>query len=365
MSLRSIITNNNNSGAIYVALPSRNKIKWLIPISHNNQFTIRRLYNPQNLFVKLSIVTSRISSPFGNYVSVDQDELEDLKQLFGFLNPFQLAIYLGSTGTYSKVTVAAIDDYGYPLAYAKVSESKYSDEVLRNEEKILGKLKRIEKLNGAVPIVLNSCLWREKFALILSPGSGEVNTSRYNNNVKNWLINLFTNTQRYRMFEESDYWMKTQEKYSKIGYLLPIDWQNRYRISFRRLRDDFKGIIMPFGVAHRDFAPWNICSRENGLFVFDWEMAHEDYPPLYDFFHFFAIQAALKRRKAVNNQKYAKELIQTLWPDGSDLLDELYLAYLVDQSMFYLEAKLISPEVGEDRVSFWIANEIDHLLRIH
>jgi hypothetical protein len=50
------------------------------------------------------------------------------------------------------------------------------------------------------------------------------------------------------------------------------------------------------------------------------------------------------------DRRYLKGLLHNLWPQGTDPMPWFYLAYLVDTSLFYSEAQVIAPGVGEQRV---------------
>jgi hypothetical protein len=55
--------------------------------------------------------------------------------------------------------------------------------------------------------------------------------------------------------------------------------------------------MVPCGVAHGDFAPWNTRVGDGRLYVFDWESASWEAPTLWDIFHFKTQVAALLNKK--------------------------------------------------------------------
>ena len=50
------------------------------------------------------------------------------------------------------------------------------------------------------------------------------------------------------------------------------------------------------GVAHGDFAPWNLLKAPDGWVLLDWEDSFADAPPFYDIFHYLVQGAVLLRR---------------------------------------------------------------------
>jgi len=54
---------------------------------------------------------------------------------------------------------------------------------------------------------------------------------------------------------------------------------------------------MPVAMAHGDFTPWNMYETTNKLHVYDWEMACDDQPLLFDLFHYVFQTNILIRQK--------------------------------------------------------------------
>jgi len=64
-----------------------------------------------------------------------------------------------------------------------------------------------------------------------------------------------------------------------------------------RARQDLEGVMVPCGIMHGDFAPWNTRVENERLYVFDWESAAWDAPILWDVFHFHVQVASLLNKK--------------------------------------------------------------------
>ena len=141
----------------------------------------------------------------------------------------------------------------------------------------------------------------------------------------------------------------------------PDPWPRRIARALRRLEGELGTIRVPLSFAHRDFAPWNTRSGPAGLFVFDWETAIDGVVPLYDAFHFGAIRAAAYSAP-LRHPASLRHLLATLWPASEGRLRQLYLAYLVDVSVLYGEARMMAPEVGEEHVWLWFGERIDECL---
>jgi aminoglycoside phosphotransferase (APT) family kinase protein len=57
------------------------------------------------------------------------------------------------------------------------------------------------------------------------------------------------------------------------------------------------GESVPVSVSHGDFTPWNMYCDEQRLYVYDWEMARNGMPMLFDLFHFTYQSLILQQRK--------------------------------------------------------------------
>src|SRR5205807_1743925 len=80
--------------------------------------------------------------------------------------------------------------------------------------------------------------------------------------------------------------------------------------------------------------------------------------PLHDAFHFQAMQAALAGRP-YHPSLGRQHGLAAFWPEWRARLAPLYLAYLLDMGLFYTEARLETPESGDDREQRWFAHHID------
>jgi hypothetical protein len=87
--------------------------------------------------------------------------------------------------------------------------------------------------------------------------------------------------------------------------------------------------------------------------------------PLYDAFHFRAIQVALNgRRRYLPDRRFLRDSLNVLWPEGQEeILPWLYLAYLVDMALFYSEAQVTAPGTGEKQVWSWFVKQIEAFLK--
>ena len=63
-------------------------------------------------------------------------------------------------------------------------------------------------------------------------------------------------------------------------------------------------------ISHGDFTSWNSYTKNNKLYLYDWEFSHPDYPVFYDLFHFIFQQEILVNH--TNFKTIKKKIINTI-----------------------------------------------------
>jgi len=102
---------------------------------------------------------------------------------------------------------------------------------------------------------------------------------------------------------------------------------------------------------HSDFTPWNMYHTSRQLYVYDWELAQDSLPLLYDLFHFVYQSGILLQRLPYDRIRHQleqalqapqmQEVISTYKVDV-DYLHRLYLLHLVS---YYLRIYVDEPSV--------------------
>jgi hypothetical protein len=102
------------------------------------------------------------------------------------------------------------------------------------------------------------------------------------------------------------------------------------------------GAVLPCGLAHGDFTPWNMYLSDDAVCLFDWELSREEVPLLYDLFHFVFQSEILIRRSSyadiklelfrVMELRVAKDFVNKYEID----VNVHYLFYLMSICLYYL-----------------------------
>jgi hypothetical protein len=302
----------------------------------------------------------------GGKVSLDGDALGRLESELAdsLAEPeVKVAFYLGVPGAYRKITAQVMTPEGESLAFAKIAASRLTRARLDDERGVLVRLSESEGLRGRVPEVLGYFDWCQSKVLLMTsgppkPGPRDLTTAHLE-----LCKDLFMPFAEPRTFGEGPMMTRMSEALRRIGPHLPDPLFARLDQALERLRSELGSVTLPLSLAHRDFAPWNTRVGPGGLFVFDWDSGEEGMTPLYDIFHFRAIQSALLgRREHLPDRLFLRDAMDALWPEGHRYLPWLYLSYLLDMSLLYSEAQVVAPAVGEQRVWNWFGDQVESFL---
>jgi hypothetical protein len=270
-----------------------------------------------------------------------------------------LAFCIGTSGAHRKLTIQVRTPRDEVLAYAKVAAHAPARDSLRHEHENLLRLSMVCGLCGTVPRVLGWFPWRGAEVLLVSAGSGRVGWGRLTPQHAAFLRRVHEAFVREERFDSSAMWARMVMAVNRLAPRLSDEWSHRWQRALAALDAGLGSIVLPLSLAHRDFAPWNTRLGPRGLFVFDWETAADGTTPLYDVFHFQAIQAARVGRPFHPPRHHGQDILVGLGRLWLDHLPHLYLAYLLDISLLYGEARLLAPQSTQGREWHWFGRSLD------
>jgi hypothetical protein len=271
----------------------------------------------------------------------------------------RVAFYVGVPGAYRKIMAQVMSPCGKVLAFAKIGIPPLAQAAVEGEGRVLLRLSESTALRGAVPDVLGRFGWQGGKVLLMTGGPTRPGPRRLSGVHARFCEDAFLSFAREYVFEEGPMYARMTETLRRLTPDLPDPLPAYYDRALGQLGKRLGSVPVPLSLAHRDFAPWNTRLGTEGLFVFDWERAQEGATPLYDAFHFWAIQAALfGRRLRSPDRRFLQDLLDRQWPGAQEHLRWLYLAYLVDMSLDYSEARVIAPTAGEQRVWRWFVEQV-------
>ena len=251
------------------------------------------------------------------------------------------AASIGTPGPYTKNCLLFIGPNGKYLAIAKVACSARARRLLTNEERWLQNLSTEPKMTSFVPQLVHSAKLTSASAIFQRPGSGGFVAGPIRQAHLQLLSSLQEMTDVYPDFPRSTMRENLRISLESVAAKLTQRWLERametLHVLDRRLQHP-----RPMVNAHRDFVPWNMRERDQGIFLFDWEYASEQYLPLYDLFHYLLMPMVLKNRitsaqiKRVLSDVEGLGSLLTHGKEKVAMPDAQLLAYLLDRSLLHL-----------------------------
>jgi hypothetical protein len=222
---------------------------------------------------------------------------------------------------------------------------------------------QVERLRANITRLIGWGEWDGSKILLLHPGPRRAGPYRLGPSHLEFLSMLHIAFMRDVPFEESDSWARLAAAVRDLSPELSSDWQERFRAALTKVQTGLRGTSIPHSFAHGDFAPWNIRAGDAGLFVFDWEAGSRSAFPFHDAFHFTAAQSMMANRPNTLDMRFLEMLANNIWPEGKKLVPWAYLVYLLEKSIYYAEARVRAPFVGDSKFITWLADEMDRLLK--
>ncbi|MEM4312977.1 MAG: phosphotransferase [Thermoplasmata archaeon] len=335
-------------------LPSIKNPRWLVPLKNKKLFiSSLSLYQPSLIMAKLLKKMTVLAAKGGlpnlaiiNRIYFQRND-DSIKAIFK-RDDLHYAFFTGTEGSHRKVTVQVMDEKGTILGYIKVADNEDISELLNNEKEILRDLLRLEINSGLFPKVIYHGEIKGTRVLILDTLKSVHSTfsSRLSDKHINLLSEIFNKTARISKYKESKFALQIRQRLRDL---------ETERLETERLGDLYKRAMdyieekigdeeIPFGLCHMDFTPWNTFFHNGQLYVFDWEYAKKEYPPMLDIFHFIIQDGILVRhlkpegllKRVMKNGKWLSQY-SSLVGIKENLIIPLLLCYLLDISLLYIE----------------------------
>jgi thiamine kinase-like enzyme len=235
------------------------------------------------------------------------------------------AMSLGFGGNFRKLAVQVMRPNGEILGYIKLPLTEAATERVRHEAAILERLWNFAPLHPHIPKVLYASEWADGFLLFQSTGPrrpGPVKFGRLHEVFLRTLWGVYRAEKPGRTLVE-----EVAARWQKAVSLMDAELPQLGKRALERASRELGGLMIPCGILHGDFAPWNTRVEPERLFVFDWESAASDAPILWDMFHFRVQVASLLNK----NSGWGFPSSQTRIDSGS------FLLYLLSSVCQYLE----------------------------
>jgi hypothetical protein len=268
--------------------------------------------------------------------------------------------YFRSPGRFTKTIVLILDESGHAIAYAKLGSTEESNTALAHEGDMLDRLGRVPGLADQIPRVIARTAWRGFPVLILSAAPSRRAPKKFGSAHRAFLDHVRTATAWTGPLHESTMWKTMSERFAAIEQKLEPHWRDRYAKALLETERRAGASAITFGLAHRDFVPWNIYDGDDHrLFVFDWELALDQCTPAWDYFHFHLAGHAVRFNRLKRGT--LASLLECAKREGIENADLFLLAYLADVGLFLHDRILRSPAAQPNEYLDVVGHAIDAL----
>jgi len=280
----------------FAVLPSRKRARWLLPPTYKGRpldgFELYRPFSIGARILKALVLLVRATG----WDAWVQDEvlmasrsilpIERLANDITGESRFIFSLSLGTPGAFQKLTVQVMRPDGKILGYVKMPLTDAAGERLSNEAEFLQKLSDFPCMRSHVPRLLFAGPWNGTNILFESPLDGVIGPVHFTNLHKSFLVSLHSCCTAVSSGQALVH--RTAQTWENVAPRMGAKWQGLGREALRIAQQDLNGSLVPCGIQHGDFAPWNLRTHQGDLFAFDWESATWGAPNLWDQFHFLA-----------------------------------------------------------------------------
>jgi hypothetical protein len=205
------------------------------------------------------------------------------------------ALSLGTPHRFRKLTIQVMRPSGEILGYIKLPLTEAAVERVRHEAETLNHLWSFPALRSHIPRVLYSGEWGDGAILFQSGGPSRPGPVVFNSQCEEFLRLLWGIQKAEKPGQVL--WKEVAARWRKTEPSLESGWRALGQAALAKANRELDGVMVPCGVAHGDFAPWNTRAGDGRLYIFDWESASREAPNLWDIFHFKTHVAALLNKK--------------------------------------------------------------------
>ena len=254
------------------------------------------------------------------------------------------AIQIGTPGPFQKASALLLTAPGRPFALAKIAMGRCADGAVRAEAEWLRTVAQVPEVDGQVQRLLDEGTTEGgRSYLVTSVAPSTATTDAFTPGHVRFLQALRHVRMRVSDFEQSGRARELQDGLKELRpYIGGVALGQ-----LQRALADCEGPLLywsgPYVASQGDFAPWNIRTLGERVFVFDWESGCDCASPLDDVLHFLLIDPAVHRRSLgprqmadamVRARAFAAESYPQ-WDWSARVVSALSLAYLLGLILRY------------------------------
>ena len=353
---------NNPSGSIRWFFPKTNQTPCFLNLYNGSGWKSNLFVTASKFLCKLKGLSILCDGQF----SIFHKSGHFIDTNFPEVSYDDMAVFTGTIGENRKAIIS-LSQKGRGSQFIKIPLTDAALDLVKNEMDQLSFLGKFDYSTTIIPAV------QQKGDQIMV---SNISPNQKNKN-QNWseihwksLEELYQNSNRLKPLEITPFWTTILEGmdflnkpfFTKNG--LSKEKVQSLKTEIKRTFDSIDPtILVPLGIGHGDFTPWNMYVGKNQLHVYDWEMCQSDFPLLFDFFHYF-FQKGILINKDQYSEIWNKLQVQLKSKEAQRILEnysldhsrhfQFYLLYIV---CYYLPKYIAQPKLHDQvhwLISTWL-----------
>lgn len=298
-------------------------LRWMIP-SEAGAASFLSLYNSESLkawlyknFVKATFSLGCKKFFMSGSFLMKPDLVSHVKHIYGIEEEEQFTLFTGTRGENRKLIIE-INNGEQTTHFIKICFSESAKRNLQNEIDMLTTLNKYDFTSLSMPHVTPGKVSGTARLSNVKPGI-TIPASRITEIHLKALAELYAVHHEQKIILETAAWQTIENNlqwmYSEHPFINDMDEFKTRRII--HLLGKLSASLpveaeVPVSVSHGDFTPWNMYMDSNRLYVYDWELAKNGIPMLFDLFHFvFQSQVLLHHNDFTEIKENIKQVLQS------------------------------------------------------
>jgi hypothetical protein len=342
---------NNPDGSIRWLFPSKETSASFLQLFNPGTIKSRFLFNLTKIVWNLNLGSRLVSGTIKLQLSL----FLKIKEIYNLNDKESISIFTGTKGAAQKAVIE-IHTNNQSKEFIKISFSDESKKLINNEIDMITNLSKYDLTTLSLPVVtgkVNGCYKLSNIKPQITVSHDRITAIHMRAIAELYALSherkQVVETAAWHTIQTNMEWLKREIVFSRTNH---VEGSIRLIQLLRKLYNQLPiDESVAVSVSHGDFTPWNMYTDENRLFVYDWELARNGIPMLFDLYHFSFQTVILQQHKdfnAVNEainkwmkQPLAKQLVSK-YHINTELHFKIYLLFTIS---YYLRQYLSEKEL--------------------
>ncbi len=279
------------------------KMRWMYS-DHNRKATFLKFYNASTwrsksigFGIKVAFLLRLQALVRSGSYQVQSKKVLKLDKLLQEIPHKDYTVFLGSEGD-NRTVLLETNAHNVSTHFLKIPITQVSQHSVANEKNFLQRLPRFSFRSFQFPEIVGSQFKDVLVTKALNSPASE-REIRFTKQHAAFLSEISEKTTQFTVLENASYWKLILDQVAQLSIQKTYSKEVDLILQLKEELQNVKGVFTC--LSHGDFTPWNMYHSTMGLKVYDWEMAKDQMPQLFDLFHYHFQTGVL-----VNQYSYAQ-----------------------------------------------------------